>query len=905
MVGKDKEKKEKKGKKSRKSKKNEEIKLSDEIKPIGLLPTLRNNTKFCDALLSKNKLTLAAEAPMDPYDEYRDLVYNTSGAMNPNAEAFAAIMELLMQLQASQSDQNVFVQNNTVVKEQILNQLKNEVLRVRNDLSKTQIKNLEVVSSNNFDEKTLTEIIKSLLEEAKKKLIADESVTDTIVAEQRAKYITLEKMSRNYVKLLGTVQNHEKLVKNIVNNRTFQQSVINKQYTRLDPKVENILKKNEREIQQQSKKFQNIKTVTQKNVKALETINKSYENILVKKTSPVSSVLKLKSKYSQINVLSQPKTVFTDVVKEGTPRYIHTSAELVNKITETKNIDEIQENVTLATQQREEDRVFYNRNINRIYEQIEKIYSNKTIARNITEIIKSGKFGEFNLDEIVNRHVLKLTGQHNIFNRIKNIYETTAERQLANRIIDKNEFVNKIVTTHLSTEEREVLDEVLNLRQVDFKFDKKFINTIQEKVLLMQNQLVKNKVYDNVVSNAVKAISKMYETESFRNKIDKFSIVNLETFKNTEFEEHLTKLQKITTKKGQKSLISIHRKRAEQLKNSENINLSQDKFFSELVYKEDASVLNVNEKQYFEDIKNKADVFVKNIQNKSKLQNVQSEKTNFAENIISTNLEKIYKEDNIIKNVQEIENIIQKDVFVTAEKIINEKLNLITKKSKRTMTEINKLKPLDVITKGISEKATIWDSEDIYKFTPLHIKESIKSDQDIENVISRNILNVLSPKIMRSKSFSVKQKNIYKNIVQNQRDRYIEKIHKIKKELLIDEPGILERENEYRSIDKSHMTVKESELKAVAKAMEKKVQPKKEQLKEPKIEMKKVVQDDKGYEIYGKPSKGKAEKILSKGDVKGIVESYLRGINVESISNTVIGRVEQRIARDRKRYGVM
>ncbi len=712
-------------------------------------------------------------------------------------------------------------------------------------------------------------------------------------------------MSRNYVKLLGTVQNHEKLVKNIVNNRTFQQSVINKQYTRLDPKVETILKRNEREVQQQSKKFQNIKTVTQKNVKAIENINKSYEEILVKKVSPISHIQKLKSRYSQINVLTHPKTVVSDVVKEGTPRYIYTGAELVNKITETQNIDEIQENVTLAKQQREEDRVFYNKNINRIYEQIEKIYSNKVIAKNITEIIRSGKFDEFNLEEIVSRHVLKLAGQHNIYNKIKNIYETTEEKQLANRIIDKHELVNKVVTSQLSTEERETLDEVLNLRKTDFKFDKNYINTINEKVLLLQNQLVKNKTYDNVISNAVRAISKIYENENFINKIDKFSVLNLETFKNTQFENHLIKLQKITAKKVQKSLISTHRKRLENLKTSEDINLAQDKFFSELVYKEDASVLNVDEKQYFEDVKNKANVFVKNIKNKSKLQSVQSEKTNFAENIINTNLEKVYKEDKVIKNIQEIENTIQKDVFITAEKIINEKLNMVTKKSKRTVTDVNKLKPLDAITKTLSEKATVWDSEDVYKFTLLHVKEIIESEQDIENIVSRNILNVLSPKIMRSKSFSVKQKNIYKDIVRDKRDKYIEKVHKIKKELLIDEPGILEKENEYRNIDKSYMTIKESEFKAVAKAIESNASSIKGKQKEPDIEIKKIVQDEKASGPFGQMSKGKIEKALSKGDVKSIVESYLRDINVDSISNTVIGRVEQRIERDRKRYGIM
>ena len=129
---------------------------------------LTGNGKFCNKLFAKSSMTVL---PTDGTEEnYRaeSLVYSTPPTSDFDPEAFATIIDLLNQLKAATSEQNVFVQNNTVVREQILRQLKNEISKAGNNLTSNQIQNLEVVSSNNFDEQMLTDILKSLLESSKK-----------------------------------------------------------------------------------------------------------------------------------------------------------------------------------------------------------------------------------------------------------------------------------------------------------------------------------------------------------------------------------------------------------------------------------------------------------------------------------------------------------------------------------------------------------------------------------------------------------------------------------------------------------------------------------------------------------------------------------------------------------------
>ena len=125
-------------------KKNENEKKSiSKLESSSNLITLKYNSKFCNDFFEKNMISSVIDYQMYPEENTADLVYDISKSSNSNSEIFQTIIDLLLQLRASQSDQNIFVQNNTVLKEQILKQLKSEIFRVSHKLNENQIKNLE------------------------------------------------------------------------------------------------------------------------------------------------------------------------------------------------------------------------------------------------------------------------------------------------------------------------------------------------------------------------------------------------------------------------------------------------------------------------------------------------------------------------------------------------------------------------------------------------------------------------------------------------------------------------------------------------------------------------------------------------------------------------------------------
>ena len=138
------------------------------VKNPSMIGTLKKNNNFCTSFFSKQIETTIVDNVYE-LNVSKELVYSTPYKNNFDAEAINKIIDLLMQLRAASSDQSILVQNNTVLRDQILNQLKSEVLRAGNNLTKNQIENLKVISSNTFDEKTLTDILKSFLESSKKK----------------------------------------------------------------------------------------------------------------------------------------------------------------------------------------------------------------------------------------------------------------------------------------------------------------------------------------------------------------------------------------------------------------------------------------------------------------------------------------------------------------------------------------------------------------------------------------------------------------------------------------------------------------------------------------------------------------------------------------------------------------
>ena len=104
------------------------------LKPLSVL----DSGTFCCTILGKNMSTLHD----DSFYDGASLVHKLSGD-NSDEEANHSgdmIVNLLLQMQASQNDQNVFIKNKYVIQEQIRKQIERELLFGKNSISAPNIK---------------------------------------------------------------------------------------------------------------------------------------------------------------------------------------------------------------------------------------------------------------------------------------------------------------------------------------------------------------------------------------------------------------------------------------------------------------------------------------------------------------------------------------------------------------------------------------------------------------------------------------------------------------------------------------------------------------------------------------------------------------------------------------------
>lgn len=781
--------------------------------PTHLL-TLKNNGNFCNKFFQQGMISSVTDNP-DYFDEPNNLVYDLSRASSFDAEAFRAIIDLLMQLRAAGNDQNVFIQNNTVVREQILSQLKNEILKVSHRLTSNQIKNLEVISSNSFDEKTLTDILKSLLESSKKKLIGNEPADSDILVKGTSRYITLDKISKSYLTVLEKSLYYEKIVDKILKNISYEKTSSQSESVKLKPDEKSPPLESKVHLKRRSLK-ELLTKKSQVNIsEVLETISKSYDEKVINKMGLTARVIRLGSKISEMNILTKVGSFVEDIIKNSAAKIITSETELINKIVDKSKIDELREDILLNRQQYEEDRAYEQRNISRVYNEVRKLSSAQNLSRSITEVLRTTNIKALNLEENVKKNLLKLTSGKDIINKFKNIYDHVAEKTLISKITEKTELINRQSLKHTDIEEKTAIRDVINLKHLDTFVDKKFIEDVRENNILMRNNRIRQRSYERIHKNAEKLNIDFYEDDNFKSSTSAFSLINLRQFGINDVEDYFFK---------QKNVFLDHYKR------------------------------NILAKRY----------------------------SRITENI---------------------ENKVKKEIISVNEKEIHEKLKFIFDKQDLSILKHNKIKPLTTTESPDGTKAEVWNKEDIFKFVPVHIKEKILSENEIENIFSKNIIKVLSPQIIKSRNLKLYEKNIYKDFTQKHIHRYTEKSYDLKKEYLINERGTLGRESQYNHISEDYMIYKEIEAnqKGQGFAAGSKKSPQTEP--EPDIVIKeketppKIV-DTKAIE------KNIMAQTLNKKDIVALIKSYMNGIDVESISQNVIGKVERKLAMDKRRNGI-
>ena len=874
------------------------------IKNPSSIGTLKKNSSFCTSFFSKHIETTIIDN-VSELNISKELVYSTPYKNNLDAEAINKIIDLLMQLRAASSDQSILVQNNTVLRDQILNQLKSEILRAGNNLNKDQIENLKVVSNNNFDEKTLTDILKSFLESSKKKSDKNSKNLTHLEKNKDFRSFSSKETSKNYVSVTDRVDYYNQVLDKVFKNVLYN-PLVNKKSSELkylnseDDSGSKILSKTDAVKNNISKN-----KIIQNRIDILDEVTRFYEENIIGSSSLLPKIIKLQTKISEIGILEKVNTIAENVIKKSLPKVLKTETELINKIVNTEKIDKIYEDITLSKEQYENEKAYQERRISRIYNDVRKFNNSKYIIQNISEVLKSNKIKGFNLEENIKKNIIKLSTQKSILNRFKNVYDNTIESTIEKNIKSRTNLVNRQNSVNVEKEEIRDVKDVSNIERYSSIANKKFVKDIRQNNILMKDFYVQRRKLRNI-HNLSEKINNFYsEFENYQNIEKKEKLINL---KNTDYREIDNEL--------------IDKK----IKETENIfeNKTVNRFSKSL--EEKISKINHFTK----------DIFIKNKNSKKVLENKIQLKNIYLEDENTRNIEKKeklinlkntdYREiDNelIDKKIKETENIFENKTvnkLIKKLKFRNEKLNnKISNLEENVLTELFKpisskkvintkvkksLNPVSIDSTQSGKFNEIQQQKNIYKFEPVYKIDKVLDETDIEKVISKNNIKVLNPTIVKENISRTRFKSVYKNFAKDRIHKYLDNTYDVKKDYLINKFTTDSFQNQYRHFDDNYMVYRENivpykkteekQKKDLASKTKKvgKIKAENENISEP------IKIDTKAIE------KNILSKTMSKKDIINLIDSRNNSIDIEAISNEIIEKVNMSLEMDRRRNGI-
>lgn len=692
--------------------------------PLGIVG-LKNNSSFCGAVFKQNKIASIVDDNISPFQERSDLIYSSAPSLGYDQDVLARIIELLLQLRAAQSDQNVFVQNNTVVREQILSQLKNEILRVNNRLTKSQIKNLEVVSSNSFDAKALNDILKSLIEDSKKKLGNEEPAAYGSRVTRILNDFIISKISKVSSKVVSRESYEKNLINRIYKDTSFEDEFLKGKTADLKSgRKKAKIQADDAKKGEQLKKAKKEKVKTKKELVQPEVLDLSEKNVL-KIFKEVLPIIKTNRKIVHTSLL---ENLIRFVKSKEEKPIILTTVESKEKINRHKNIYE-SESVDIPLKSREIYTELINRKTVDEYSGKEEV---KTAEK--TEVTKRRHFLEKDLADKVNENNILLKEFKEKIARHKNILKHT-------------KFENKYIT-----------DE-------DIKTEKIFegVQTSRKNLVHKTEKTFKsydeNVTYENIINDVFK--------KSFQKDITKTQKDikrNVDILKKENLQEKLnfiTEKGKVKTvyKEGEPKFIY----------DLEVKNLSGKAFDIENIVKNIPVYKNKDEfvKNIFENVirKNIARIFSPKTILKSTFI---KDKKGIFKNIVTSNVNKyigekefVYKD--IFDNVRHIEKEVPSYVSTPTEDYMIYKKGLTPEKEteKKGKTAEKQKKIIDKFEKDINLK-------------PQEAKTNEIDEKQIErNIMAKTLKKSEVEKMIKEHMSKIDLESISREIVERVEDRFI------------------------------------------------------------------------------------------------------------------------------------
>lgn len=781
------------------------------VKSSSGLVTLKYNSNFCSKFFERNKIATIVDEPQ-PYSASSNLVYNIPKSPESNLDLFQTIIDLLLQLRASQSDQNVIVQNNTVLRENILKQLKSEIFKVGHKLTNNQIKNLEVISSNNFDEDTLTDILKSFLESSKKKLTIGKIEPQFEKDSKEPIKTSLIKNAYRYLKISGETTREEKFFKTVSNKFVYRKAVQMQEV----PGNEQEIKPEKQQFSEEfyTKLIENpaVRKLLIKRSKELEIPFEEVKTTLVKSSKLLMPLVKIQTDLIESEVLKKARTFTKKFVSKNITKLAPTQEELVNKILVKTNINELKENLARNYERYDYFTSKHQTEIRRIQTDVRKLQKLATVTYDKNYLVKSVSAIDLNTRNKIQKNIIKMVSGRQLVSKFENISENFFQDYIQKKSTRHNSFINKVFESQIKNNLNERVYDRTDLRH-------KVINLSEDSV----KEVNKHNILAQKINKKHSERQKVNESFDLTEKeyFDKYHLkqINLNSTneKLREFVEHKieNKIENNKTfeRSGKKQLTTANHKQFSEFvsltkllglkkDNIEKINLNKDlSQVTKLAYEK---------------------VYLKNINLSSEAQKLIEEVTNKTESKISkkniskiTQVQKNLIEEKIIKNTKNINLIKTPLVFSSLSTIIDSKMGKVSS-------------------------------------NPAVIKKSL-------DVVFRNDKPKLNEIFEKNRFLNDKSYIVYKNAAKTEKKQ--EPKEEKKKEIEEKRPTdiVIERRNEVAKPEIMN-----------AKAVERKIR----------------------------------EKTMGKKEIIDLIESYLKNINVENISEIIMDKVENQMMMDRRRNGI-
>lgn len=763
------------------------------------LLTLSRNTSFCQSFMKKiNISTTVSDEDIAPES---NLVYSLPKSSGFDYEAIQAIIDLLLQLRAAQSDQNVFVQNNTVVRQQILSQLKNELMRVQGGLTQNQIQKLRVVSSNTFDEDTLNELLNSLLEDSKKKLDKNKGKRhgNELVSKNTNTEI-LHNLNEKYTKLINSTRHNEYVVNEVLNkvyrkenvNKYIDENIPNLEYAQGKKPSEKIVSKEIRnkEVLENQRSISNL--LREENISYQKRILNKYNlvpKIQKSHTDLIISDLKEKYRsvannifervYSKYRLFDKPQIEYgagEDTIKR-IPRFSVKDQQILkskrNNIVSYEDVETLNKKQIL--------------NISRLVSQVDKV-SSKISTLNLSQELKdtvlniwqnaySKYINSFEESKSVNQNVVRENEYENIsksniiysnvidsYDKVKEqVYKEIEDYYTQNNIVSKesktlkNILVNVLEKKELSDLYSEVINKKITHARTNVVNDSetKITNTKQDNLLINKRKFLRQNIDVSEITNKDSFIYKTIES-SIKKILQSNVKENIsEIFKDENYQKVFTDIIRNIRKTQISKLNQIEKEKKVKEKN-------KTKYTSDTTIKEKKLVDKVEENVYDRNIF-KVSEAVKNIQRNEKLK-LKENITNLRKNIL---VNKINKELTV--------NLLDKQEY---KNLTYDRYAIVDKHYLQTQ-KINE-KQVELGIKSVYEDKTVEKTSQKRKTVKFgeESKKPSRLDKQID-LVSKIINKSLVSEILSNKEY-INIDNIKSDVVKN----YKIQVNKIKKKTL-------------------------------------------------------------------------------------------------------------------------